>query len=537
MRARLTIEAGEAWPGVFDLAPDQAASLGRSRDNTVVLRDEHASRLHAKIAFENGRWQLRDLGLNGTRIDGQRVDKVAELDHGQEIRIGEVRLRFTLEGSNTPPPRPGTTTRSTSLTTTSLLAGDDTPSLLAYTAAALEAGDPHRLAKHTLQLLISRCGATVAGFLSPDPADPLPRTVLPDTTALDLTFARHLNRRAQRDGRTFWLGTEVSVPLPDDETRLFTDALCVPVPSAGSTPAGMLHLYKAGAFFKDRDVRFCESVAPVMGKVLAGLLAKRRFDAESARVTGRALDSDDLVGDGPVMVKLRDEVARIAAQPGPVLIEGELGTGKHLVARVLHRGSGRSAGPFVAAATASVAPALLEAELFGRRKDAATPGTAGLCELADEGTLYIDELADLSPDTQSRLLHLIEERRYRPIGATADLRADVRVVAGTRLNFDDLVGRGQVRPELAKLLSVLRVRVPPLREHRVDLPYLVQCFLDRVEVQARRTVALTPAAMQRLRAYDWPGNVRQLWAELEVAVQRTRGEVIDAADVLAGVAG
>src|SRR6266568_2163407 len=185
MKARLTIEEGDARPEQLDLEPNQAASMGRSRDNTVVLRSEHASRLHAKVLFEEGRWQVQDFSLNGTLVNGSRVQQRADLEHGQEIRIGEIRLRFTLDDHtpSTQALRLSTVERkewTSGPSSTTRLHASDMSVLCAFMAAHVGCRDPQTLLREALALLLTQSAARTTGYLSPDAADPLPKAVQPE---------------------------------------------------------------------------------------------------------------------------------------------------------------------------------------------------------------------------------------------------------------------------------------------------------------------------------------------------------------------
>jgi Nif-specific regulatory protein len=523
---------------VCELEPDQQVTLGRSRDNFVVLRDEHASRLHAKIFFEDGRWCIRDHGLNGTRVDGERIAGRTELDHGQEIRIGDTRLRFTLENGSpgaTPAqgypvarhsPRPP---ESVSMSTTRLQA-DELTALCSFMGQAVEEQEAHQLVRRALQLIHAQTSASVVGYLSANPADPVPKIVLPESAQVDVALSRQLTRRVQRDGKTVWLGTDMAETQPTDSLSPFHDALCLPLRSAGQ-PLGALHVYKAGNFFAERDVRFCEALAGYLGNNLHVLRARRNLEAENSRLRGHLPIADDLVGDSPLMQKLRDQIARAAPQPFTVLVTGESGSGKELVALALHRRSQRADGPLVVVNCAAIAPTLMESELFGYRKGAfsgAERDYPGLFQQADEGTLFLDEVGELSLDCQAKLLRVIEGKAFRPIGTTAEVKADFRIVAATHRDLEKEVGEGRFRQDLFYRLRVIQLYAPPLREHPEDLPYLVQYFLDKLSVECRRSVKLTDAATRKLQGYSWPGNVRQLRAVLESAVVMSDSDVVDA---------
>src|SRR5262245_15728646 len=325
MEARLTLEDGDARPEVLDLDPEAPVTLGRSRDNSVVLRDEHASRLHVKIAFEGGRWVLRDFGLNGTRVNGERVQQQVELEHGQEIRVGDTKLRFTmadsrLTGRSTPIPK-NTDKPTLGPSSTTRLMADEMSGLCALMAETVGESDPRPMIRAALQLVMDRTGASVVGLLSADPSEPLPKMVLPAAAAIDVALSRQLTRRVRRDGKTIWLGTDLAETQPSDSLAPFTDALCVPLEADGS-PLGALHVYKASAFFAERSVRLCEAVAAYLAGRLFALRGRRALEAEVARLRGPVAvdadaDADELVGDGPALRQLRSLIDRLAPQPFP----------------------------------------------------------------------------------------------------------------------------------------------------------------------------------------------------------------------------
>jgi transcriptional regulator with PAS, ATPase and Fis domain len=212
-------------------------------------------------------------------------------------------------------------------------------------------------------------------------------------------------------------------------------------------------------------------------------------------------------------------------------VQGESGSGKELVALALHRNSRRANGPLVVVNCAAIAPTLLEAELFGYKKGAfsgADRDHPGLFQQADEGTLFLDEVAELSLDCQAKLLRVIEGKAFRPVGATADVKVDVRIVAATHRDLDKEVKAGRFRQDLLFRLKVIQIRVPPLREHPEDIPELATFFLTKVAAECRRNFKLTAAALNKLQAYHWPGNVRQLRTVIENAAVMSETDVIDA---------
>jgi transcriptional regulator with PAS, ATPase and Fis domain len=223
-----------------------------------------------------------------------------------------------------------------------------------------------------------------------------------------------------------------------------------------------------------------------------------------------------LVGSSSVMVALRERIARVAPSDAPVLIEGDSGVGKELVARQIHELSRRARMPFIAVNCAALVETLLEAELFGIEDRTATGvrGRRGKFELADGGTLFLDEIGDLSPQAQAKLLRVLQDMMVERVGGMTPQRVDVRVIAASNRSLHGLVDEGRFRMDLFYRLNCVDVRVPALRARRNDVRELVQLFLARYA--EGRTLTVCPEALEALLEYDWPGNVR----ELERVVQR-----------------
>jgi DNA-binding NtrC family response regulator len=255
-------------------------------------------------------------------------------------------------------------------------------------------------------------------------------------------------------------------------------------------------------------------------------LGRRRLARRSA---GGALDSSAeepeglaLIGHSPAIIDVMKTLARVAPSQATVLVLGETGTGKELVARTIHRYSERATRRFVAVNCSALAEGLLESELFGHVKGAFTGAAAsrpGLFREADKGTLFLDEIGDISPGLQARLLRALQEHEVVPVGSEAPVRVDVRVLAATHHDLQELVRQGQFREDLYYRLDVVTLSLPPLRERRQDIPLLVDHFLRTLSSRhGRGPVAVDPEALRRLLGYDWPGNIRELQNVLERAV-------------------
>ncbi len=239
-----------------------------------------------------------------------------------------------------------------------------------------------------------------------------------------------------------------------------------------------------------------------------------------------------LVGTSPAMQAIRETVQRVAASQATVLIQGESGTGKELVARAIHAASPRADRPLLCLNCAALSSNLLESELFGHEKGAFTGADRlrrGRFELADGGTLLLDEVSEISLTLQAKLLRVLQERQFERVGSSVTREVDVRVIATTNRNLREWVARKRFREDLYFRLSVLPVEVPPLREHREDIPELVAYFLAAVARRdGREPLRVEPAAAELLRAYDWPGNVRELQNVCERASVLVQGGCVRA---------
>ena len=243
----------------------------------------------------------------------------------------------------------------------------------------------------------------------------------------------------------------------------------------------------------------------------------------------------DMVG---VSYKIRDVlrlVQRVASTASTVLIQGETGTGKELVARAIHRNSPRAQRPFVAINCAALTESLLESEMFGHEKGAFTGAIAqkkGKIEIAAGGTLFLDEITELAPGMQAKLLRVLQEREVEPVGSTRSIKVDVRVIAATNLNLRDAVQAGRFREDLFFRLNVVTITTPPLRERREDVCPLAASFIAKISARYQiPEKALTLEALSSLMRYEWPGNVRELENAMEHAVVLSRGEEITLEDL------
>jgi two-component system nitrogen regulation response regulator NtrX len=266
---------------------------------------------------------------------------------------------------------------------------------------------------------------------------------------------------------------------------------------------------------------------------------QRRLAAENRRLRAQALRAHEILGGSEPIVRLQQQIAQAAPTNGWVLITGENGTGKELVARQIHLRSRRAAEPFVEVNCAAIPEELIESELFGHEKGAFTGAIArklGKFELAHRGTLFLDEIADMSLKTQAKVLRVLQESKFERVGGTDPIEVDARVIAATNKDLEKAIAAGAFREDLYYRLAVIPFHVPPLRERREDVPVLAGAFVEEFCAEAgTKPKTLAPRAMELLQAYSWPGNVRELRNLMERLVLMTPGPRIQPQDLPEGL--
>jgi len=271
----------------------------------------------------------------------------------------------------------------------------------------------------------------------------------------------------------------------------------------------------------------------LLAQVAQAVEARRLRDEnlQLKRALKQRFNFPNIIGKSDKMLTLFDLVTQVAPSRSTVLISGESGTGKELIAKAIHSASTRADKAFVPVNTGSIPVDLLESQLFGHVKGAFTSAVAskkGLFEVADQGTIFFDEIATVSPETQAKLLRVIQEREFMRLGGTEQIKVDVRIVAASNIDLLSLVKEGRFREDLYHRLNVIHLRLPPLRDRREDIPMLLAHFLERFCLENVKPLRqFTPAAMKLLMDYDWPGNVRELENVVERAVVLSIQERVD----------
>ncbi len=314
--------------------------------------------------------------------------------------------------------------------------------------------------------------------------------------------------------------------------------LAIVVMTAYGTVESAVEAMKAGAF----DYMLKPIDLDHLQVILTRIKNNHRLVMENRYLKRKLQEADGhqkIIGGSEAIRKVLAEVSRIAQSDATILIRGESGTGKELVANAIHAASPRSSGPFLAVNCASLPETLLESELFGHEKGAFTGATArhlGRFELADRGTIFLDEIGDISPATQVKLLRVLESRTIQRIGQGKDIAVDIRIVSATNQDLDARVREGVFREDLFYRLNVIPLFIPPLRERRQDILPLLEFFIEKYNRKNNKAIrGITPKAKDALLNYSWPGNVRELENLIERAIVLSTGEVIDLDDIESGV--
>jgi Nif-specific regulatory protein len=318
--------------------------------------------------------------------------------------------------------------------------------------------------------------------------------------------------------------------------RTTRDLLCAPLRTRGGVIGVIEIINKRDGRFATEDLELLDAlsgsvaIAIENGRLFAEVKAReadlQREVTSLRRTAARAHQFDGVVAESPAMQEVLQLMESAVDTPVSVLIEGETGTGKELVARAIHYGSVRQSKAFVAVNCAALNDNLLESELFGHRRGAFTGAISdkrGLFEVAHQGTVFLDEIGDASAAFQARLLRLLQEGEFLAVGDTTPRRVNVRVIAATNRRLDEEVRAGRFREDLYYRVATFPIRLPPLRDRRQDIPLLVDHLLRRAAARLEREIGgIEPGALALLEAYEWPGNVRELQNELERAVSLTR---------------
>jgi transcriptional regulator with GAF, ATPase, and Fis domain len=540
--AYLTLLSGNRAGTNFPLDTARESSIGRGTDCHVSLPDPLCSRVHAVLVRRENVWSIRDAGSrNGTSVNGQKIDEATVVD-GNSIRVGGTEFQF--HESEEPPTAKGDDPQIMQTIVQDMpiavqqshedaLAGLPSTEqvkelMLLYQLCIklLGCGDPNRVVEIALDLLKKRTGAAVVGFLSVNDEGGLqPKLVIPQEAAGRVSLNQSLTELVSRQGHAVWIANQ-STGKDAQKLGHFADGVCAPLVrrtvEGERTTLGAIHVYLQAGRFRQSDFDFIISVANLVAIALVRALELTTLQSDYQRLVEKSPGYSELIGESPAMRDLKTKIGRVAKAPGCVLVRGESGTGKELVARAIHRASPRVDRPMVSVNCAAIPANLMESQLFGHKAGSFTGADRdhkGYFEQADLGTLFLDEVGELTLEGQAKLLRILEGHPFLPVGATKEVKVDVRVIAATNQDLQKYVRERRFREDLFYRLSVFELFLPPLRDRGDDVGLLADFFLDHFRrLHGRPKLSLTDTARTKLLAYRWPGNVRQLRNVLDSAV-------------------
>jgi transcriptional regulator with GAF, ATPase, and Fis domain len=554
VRPRLLAIAGPLKESTIPL-PDGEVTLGREPTNAVPVVDPSVSRRHCLLRQEeDGRFQVRDLGSrNGTVVNGLTVQE-QWLRHGDEIAIGDSVFLFLLEEEDQTSPgsrvefddgqlasetrlihprdvvylQPDRLLRE--LPATSQIARN-LNALLKISGVVHAIRDLEELQGKLLDLIFEVVPASRGAILLAENAGQefnalYARTRQPGQAQL-VRVSRTIAQQVMKENVAI-LGGDVTTceKLRDVKSLAASEVrslLCVPL-TVFRRVIGCIYLDSTNASnrFHEDHLQLLAAIAGVSAVALDNARRVQWLEQENRRLTTEISQDQNLVGDGARMKEIHQFLAKVSRTDSTVLIEGESGTGKELVARALHRNSERCNRPFVTINCAAIPEALLESDLFGHERGAFTGAVTqkkGRLEIADGGVVFLDEIGDLAPGLQVKLLRVLQEREFERVGGTHPIKIDVRLIAATNRDLNEAVRLGDFRQDLYYRLAVVKVTMPPLRDRKEDIPMLTRHFVQKHAKRCKvKTKPVSQEAMASLVSYDWPGNVRELENAIESAM-------------------
>ena len=573
MTPKLIVIAGPSEGNTFPIV-EAEVSIGRELDNQICLTDLSVSRHHCSIKQDGGQYQLLDHGsLNATIVNGMSVKQHA-LKSGDRIRVGDSLLMFLLETENPPDSARLAQFDDTRLIAknTVLLRKDDAinfeqqPSspdsetlarstrdlnaLLKISLAVNSFRQRDAMLEHLLQLIFSVIPAESGVVLLAEhygEADVGVEEFTPvcgwrrvRNTTTPAKISRTVAERVRNEGVAI-LSNDVTSDFDLDEAvslsvRFVSALLAAPI-IISDRVQGVIYLDSSepSVEFDQDHLQLLRAIAGLAGVALENLRRVNRLEDENQRLRAEISIEHDMVGASQRMREVYLFISKVAPADATVLIRGESGTGKELAARAIHFNSQRAARPFVAINCAALTETLLESELFGHEKGAFTGATAqkkGKLEVAQGGTVFLDELGEMALTLQSKLLRVLQEREFERVGGVRPIKADIRLIAATNRNLEQAIKDGRFREDLYYRLNVICLNLPPLRERREDITALAHYFASKYSQKCKRkVVGVSPEAMSCLMNYDWPGNVREFENAIERAVVLGSSEIIKVEDL------
>jgi len=539
MKPRLAAISGRAKGATFDIG-EEAVVIGRDTSASVCIAEASVSRRHSQIERKGNDFVISDLdSLNGTFVNDVPV-KTRRLQNGDRIRIGESQFLFLLrEGDEDTTSSPVTFDDQSVLSSSTIqLRFDDALYLMARDLTALLKVSTtinaihglEELQKRLLELLFEVVPAQHGAILLSDENE----AEFDALFGLDrfrgsdepITVSRTIAQQVMREKAALLAGNPASDPALASESVMDVrpgSVLCVPL-MMFDRALGVLYLdtKEVDPQINKDHLQLVTAIASIAAVAIQNARHIEWLERENRRLLEDFNIEHNMVGESAAMRQVYQLISKVAPTDSTVLISGESGTGKELAARAIHQNSKRTSKPFMAVNCAALAESLLESELFGHEKGAFTGALTqkkGRLELTDGGSLFLDEVGEISPALQVKLLRVLQEREFERVGGTRTIKVDIRLVAATNQDLEQAIEQGRFRQDLYYRLNVVSIEMPPLRERREDIPLLASYFVEKYSARCnRRVLGISPEARARLSAYDWPGNVRELENTIERAV-------------------
>lgn len=536
MDPRLEAVTGPLKGEVFPIAGERV-SIGSDPSNELSIYDASIAAAHCLITCRGGVVAVTDLESGqGTFVNGVPV-RECDLQDGDLITIGDCELVFRIGSEiafsevekfrrnevfddlpapilrQSPPLLPP-------LVTDVGRMARDLNALFKIAKAINSQRDLESLQKGLLQLIFEVVPADAGAIQIIDNAEGHPNSTV--TWSREDREVPEIKVRRELVLRTLWERSEVVADLTS-ATLQPEQVLCVPLVALQKT-IGVIYLasYSPANNFERDHLNFVSSVAAIAAVTLESVLSMESLRAENRQLREQLAADEPMIGESLPMRQLTETVDKVAKGDSAVLIRGESGVGKEIVARAIHSKSSRAALPFIAINCAAIPDTLIESELFGYEKGAFTGAVVskrGKLELAAGGTLFLDEIGELDPKLQAKLLRILQEREFERVGGTNTIRFNARVLAATNKDLEHAIETKEFRQDLFYRLNVVSVSVPPLREHRQDIPLLAIHFARKYSQRlARPFKGISPEARALLVNYSWPGNVRELENAIEHAL-------------------
>lgn len=552
MVAYLAVLSGPEKGRHFALDPERPMHIGRGSSCEIMLSDPVCSRFHAVIFHDDGAWQLQDTGSrNGTMVSGQKVDHALVVDQ-TTVTVGSTQLRLIEPSADSVDHDESYQT----VVQDVFVKGSSVERELNPLVELADAGflcdlyilsldllrneQPDDTIDLVLDWLRTRTDADAVG-LSFDAGDGRykPQRVDPPNATNTIKISRAMIKRVVGDGDAIWVNDKREhddAKQSRDAPALgkWSDAIYVPL-EAGEERLGVLHLYRNKPSFIQRHFDIAVAAARLLATAMSRAMKQDLVRQDRKRIAERNADTDQLIGTSKPMVRLKEKIVRVAKATGSVLVRGESGCGKELVARAVHQNSKRAMRPMLTVNCAAIPSELIESQLFGHKKGSFTGADTdheGWFQQAHTGTLFLDEIGELTLEGQAKLLRILEGHPFLPVGGTEQVWVDVRVIAATNRDLAEFVREKKFREDLFFRLSVFELLVPPLRQRGEDIDALIDYFLDHFRKQhGRNQLELSASARTRLLEYPWPGNVRQLRNVIDSAVVMADEPAIEASDL------